>query len=94
MSDNLDAYPVGIIEDRYCGTYSGGNWIAVAEFWTFRDVPEGYKTRLEYVYGESHADDTSAMVFGGVIESTPWIGVGKTSEEALKNLYSKLKDAP
>ncbi len=25
-----DTYPIAIIEDRYCGSYSGGAWLAIA----------------------------------------------------------------
>lgn len=69
-------YPLTIIQDRYCGLFSGGNYIA------FNckpgDIPEE-------IFGEDEAaEDTWANLKDSIV------GVGDTVEEAIGDLCCKL----
>ncbi len=80
-NDEIKQYPVAILEDRYGGVYSGGAWIALAGVTarSFRGLLDG-----------AHGDDCTAAQFGSKIAQAPDIAVGKTPQEALKNLRAKL----
>lgn len=85
-----DAYPVAIVQDRYCGTYSRGEWLAVGDF-EARDVrgPRG-PTRLDFVMLNAHDSDPEAMEFWcGEAAELPWLAVGDTPDQALAALYAR-----
>lgn len=69
-------YPLTIISDRYSGVYSGGNYTA----WNLYadEVPEGV-----------YADDCECYEFW--MENKIICGKGRTTSEALADLYLKLK---
>lgn len=72
-----DLYPITVIEDRYSGTYSGGNWVAFnLEPW---DVPEA-----------ALGDDVSC--FNYFERSGDIFGVGSTLEEAVRKLYQIVRE--
>lgn len=72
----LDCYPVAILQDRYGGTYLGGDWLALAKDSASR------REAVEGMYG----DDCEAANF--VVPE--WAAVGNTPNEALANLYRKI----
>ena len=75
-------YPVVIIQDRYQGTYSGGEWVAIAGDGMYGD-------RLDLLKALRAFDgDTEAMEFwqGNVPD---WVAVGDTPDVALANLKRK-----
>lgn len=70
-------WPIAIIEDRYGGTYSGGEWLAIAE----ADAVENGAYRVVRVLeGGPHSGDTEAMLFW--TNPPKWIAVGNTPNEA------------
>lgn len=82
-----DLYPIAIIQDRYNGAYSGGQWLAIANAsnW-FRDT----LTRVSWcLYDGPHGGDTDAMMFWS--EPPEWIAVGMTPDAAIANLEAKIK---
>jgi len=71
-------YQVVIFQDRYHGTYSHGNWIAVHDV----DVDTGFDDhKFDFM-----ADDGSAMSF-----DYSKVGVGDTPNDALNDLLKKLE---
>ena len=85
MADSIGTadYPVAILEDRYNGVYSGGQWLAISKA---TDKHNGSKkTRLEFISSDGpSADDATCMKFW---ESAPeWIAVGATPNNAVENL--------
>jgi hypothetical protein len=86
----IDAYPVAIVQDRYGGTYSRGEWLAVGGF-DERDVrgPRG-PTRLDFVMLNAHGSDPEAMDFWtGEARELSWLAVGETPDHALAALYAR-----
>ena len=85
--------PICVFEDRYSGTYSGGAWIAVAM--PDKSVGRHYRsvltapTHFHYAFDGTHNTDLEAAKFGRLIEVIPWIAVGSTPDEAVRNLKSK-----
>ena len=81
MSDNAEKkvlpYPLTIISDRYCGTYSRGYYTA----WNLdpQCIPEG-----------QDSDDCGCMDFW--FENKIPVGLGDTPEQAIEDLIKKLKD--
>src|SRR5205085_8860221 len=73
MADRLDLFPIVVVEDRYSGTYSGGNWTA---------APRG----LDLLDSDAMADDTSAAVFWARHEVTSLDGGGATPDAAVEDL--------
>ena len=68
-------YPTTIVNDRYHGTYSHGEWLAFAcDFW---DVPED----IEY-------EDSECEWFWGANEYI--VGKGRTPQEAFNNLKEQM----
>ena len=86
MSDDMRTYPIAVIEDRYGGTYSGGKWIAVADF--YASCGDALRSRLGVVVDGAHGDDLTAAEFGG--EKPEWCAVGNTPDEAIANLRAKV----
>ncbi len=76
MSFDISLWPIAIIEDRYHGTYSGGKWIAIAN-WRKDD-------RLNFVEDEGNGGDTDASDFW--YNPPSWVAVGNTPQEALAEL--------
>lgn len=71
-----ECYPVGIMEDRYGGCYTGGAWIALAN-----DSPER-RAYLSPLWGS----DTDA----GSFDLPVWAAVGDSPNDAATNLYRKV----
>jgi len=73
-------YPIHIIQDRYNGIYSKGDWLAISRYHEYRDSD---------IENDPLSDDCSARNFWlGPVPK--WIGVGNTPNEALENLLSKM----
>lgn len=70
-----------VVEDRYCGTYSGGEWLAI-------DLGDGFaqqRERLAWIADSGpHGCDTEAAEFWG--SEPDWICAGKTLDEAINCL--------
>lgn len=80
MKERLDLYPVVVLQDRYGGVYSGGDWIAIAE----GDLGR----RFTEVLDGAHGEDCDAMEFW---ESPPeFVAVGDTPDAAVANLHAKI----
>lgn len=85
------AFPILVFEDRYGGAYSGGAWIAVADFG--EEVKDG-KTRFQWVLDGAHDGDLEAGAFWDAIIVLPWVAVGDTPNDAVKHLLETLPDRP
>lgn len=82
MTKHIDLYPIGIVEDRYGGTYSGGKWVAIANV-ELHSIDE----LMNNIDPSPWGDDMSASDWGDV--PPDWAAVGETPDEALQNLYAK-----
>lgn len=78
MEDRLKCYSVTILEDRYGGAYSGGQWIAIAN----SDIH-----KIKYVDYEANGDDGSSIDFWD--DAPDYVAVGDTPNQALNNLYNR-----
>ena len=81
----LKLYPVAVIQDRYQGTYSNGEWLAIAN----ADERHEEMARASWMltFGP-HGDDVEARDFWG---SPPdWITAGSTADDAITKLLAKL----
>jgi hypothetical protein len=76
----VELWPTTIIEDRYGGGYSNGNWIAIAE----ADLD-----RLALVWKGALGEDIPAAKFWDTYSNERWIAVGNSPDEALANLIAK-----
>ncbi|MBN9071347.1 MAG: hypothetical protein J0H34_07010 [Rhizobiales bacterium] len=82
-------YRVVIIQDRYSGIYSGGDWLAVA---CATDEFDATQTRLDFILSAGagpSGSDTDAGRFW--LDPPPWISFGNTPDEALSKLRNSLK---
>lgn len=75
----MKLWPVGIFEDRYSGTYSGGKWVAIGRvdhdsFLKFRD----YQWDGDFECSNYWSDERKALA-----------GQGDTPQEALDDLIRK-----
>jgi hypothetical protein len=86
MSSNVpsDLYPVAVIQDRYQGTYSNGEWLAICR----AGMDEDGISRISWLstFGPG-ADDVEAADFWSSPPS--WIAVGATPNQAVANLIAK-----
>lgn len=81
----LNLYPVVIIQDRYHGVYAGGLWIAIAE----AEGDDDSRERVDLVWAGALDTDIPAMTFWKDHQHSPWIAVGDTPDQALKNLVDR-----
>ena len=80
MANSYDIYPLTICNDRYGGTYSGGEWTA-------------WNCGPGIVPSEIFEDDVTCCKFWRQAEedkSTPPFGVGDTVEDAINDLARKV----
>lgn len=73
-----DIFPLTIVKDRYMGVYSGGLFTA-------------WHLYSECVPEEIGDDDCTAFDFWNNDSKAYIIGIGKTPDEAVRDLYLKLK---
>lgn len=73
-----EGYPVTIIVDRYGGTYSGGDWVALPCY--YHQIPDD----------GPDGDDISCMYFWK--EYDGFCGLGRTPQEAFDNLVANVKN--
>ena len=88
--DDLAEYPIAVLQDRYGGTYAGGQWLAVAQ----ADLPAGedFTSRVQFCLDSGpHGGDMEAMQFW--IEPPGWIASGYTPDAAIGALKAKRKEA-
>ena len=91
--ESCELHPIVVIQDRYGGVYSGGNWVAVAN----ADLPlvdmdafdPGLKyrkrTRSEFALMDGPSSgDPGALKFWSM--APDWIAVGNTPNDAVRNL--------
>ena len=78
-----DTWPVWIIEDRYGGAYSDGEWLAIADP---RRYAKGEVTRLDLVEQGAYEGDIECMEFWADLGDVWWIGKGATPDAALADL--------
>lgn len=77
-------WPIAILQDRYTGAYSEGEWIAVG------DADEHQDFMQMFLDGDGPwGDDGTAMVFWDELGEKPWLAVGHTPGEALAALEAK-----
>nr|WP_299911297.1 hypothetical protein [Sphingomonas bacterium] len=86
MSSNIpsDLYPVAVIQDRYRGTYSNGEWLAICHAGEDEDGTSRIGWLLKLGPGD---DDIEAADFWSSPPS--WIAVGPTPDQAVANLIAK-----
>lgn len=71
-------WPIAIVQDRYMGTYTGGQWVAIPQ----ADRAESFE---ETVWG----DDGECVEWATLhIDNHRTVGVGNTPQEALEDLLS------
>lgn len=71
-------WPIAILQDRYRGTYTGGDWIAIPQ----ADLAEDFEAT---VWG----DDLECMDWAErYIRENKRVGVGNTPDEALADLMT------
>jgi len=80
-TENLTLYPIVIRESRYQGTYEGGKWHAIPEC----NSDTWNMDYFEYLHG----DDDAATKFWWESDAAKKIGVGKTPNDALADLFKK-----
>ena len=74
-------FPVAVIQDRYSGVYSGGEWLAIN---CADHLENGAYRIVRCLEGDPHGDDVEAMTFW---KNPPdWIAAGRTPEEAIAKL--------
>jgi hypothetical protein len=75
---DLDAalWPIAVVQDRYCGTYIGGKWVAIP-----------HASGVDYESGLWGSDE-DAMFWAKRKENT--YGTGDTPDAALADLYEKV----
>ncbi|MCA7953857.1 hypothetical protein LGM43_26670 [Burkholderia seminalis] len=87
MPIGTEMSPVALVEDRYRGSYSGGNWIAIAVH--FEKYLPGFD-RLHFVLHHDDgpfSDDPDARNFwGNIAPGLNWIAVGASPDQAIANL--------
>ncbi len=85
----VEGFPVTIVQARYGRTYSGGEWLAVANSDGQIDISNFHViSRIEYIMDDGPGGgDTDAMEFWA--DPPDWIAVGNTPGEALKALEKK-----
>lgn len=86
MIDAEHLYPVVVIQDRFGGLYSGGNWLAIAEADTPHDSFLLDPTRAGYCleHGPNSDDDAEAMIFWR--NRPEWIASADTPDKAVAAL--------
>jgi hypothetical protein len=85
-------YPIAIIEDRYSGVYSGGNWIAVAQA---SELLGSSNSRVQFCLTSDdgpYGSDSEAAEFWS--DPPDWIAVGETPELAIENLRNHARPTP
>lgn len=82
-------YPIVVIQDRYHGLYSGGEWFAIARADTpFYDVGDLDPTRASYCLESGpNGDDEEAVAFWAA--KPDWVAAGSTPQAALNALAVK-----
>ncbi|MDN7494836.1 hypothetical protein QZM89_06540 [Burkholderia gladioli] len=90
MPEGMEMSPIALVEDRYSGSYSGGNWIAIAVH--FEEYLPGFD-RLQFVLHHDDgpfSDDPDAREFwGDTAPALNWIAVGASPGEAIANLRAR-----
>lgn len=83
--DDLTHHPIAIIEDRYGGAYSGGEWLAISQAY----IEHSNKTtRASYCLQDGPSgDDVSAMNFWS--DKPDWITAGSSPDKALAELRER-----
>lgn len=94
MPAGMEMSPIALVEDRYCGSYSCGNWIAIAAH--FEEYLPGFD-RLHFVLHHDDgpfSDDPEARDFWRAVAPTlNWIAVGASPDEAIANLRTRYQGA-
>lgn len=87
MKTPVSLYPIVVIEDRYGGCYSDGQWLAIAE--GDKRMPEfGGISRTYYCLDDGpNGSDTDAMEFWANPPS--WVAIGISPDLAVKALLEK-----
>lgn len=82
-----ELYPITIVQDRYGGTYSRGQWLAIAQG---SKIDEGKEiSRVQYCLSDGpHGGDPDAMGFWA--SEPDWIASGALPEHAMERLIKKL----
>lgn len=73
---DIALWPIAIVQDRYMGTYTGGDWVAIPR----ADLAGDFD---ETVWG----DDMECMSWAE--DNKKIVGIGSTPDAALDNLYLK-----
>ena len=76
MANNNKIYPLTIIHDRYCGSYSGGTYVA-------------FNLEAHKVPAEVFGDNCTAMRFWKHFKGA--VGRGGCPDSAIKDLLKNLK---
>jgi hypothetical protein len=79
-------FPILVLQNRYTGTYSGGERLAISEA---DRLENGAFQIIRALESGPHGDDGDAMDFW--YDPPDWIAVGKTPDEAVANLRDKVR---
>jgi hypothetical protein len=76
-------YPVIVLQDRYGGVYSGGEWIAIRD----GNALVGSEVRAAWVvkHGPSGTDLDAASFWS---DPPAWVAVGPTPDDAVQHLFA------
>lgn len=80
------SYPVVVLQDRYGGTYSGGEWLAIHDGDARLDGLPRVHWLIEFGPG---SEDCEAGEFW--VDPPEWIAVGSTPDSAVENLLRKVR---
>jgi len=81
----LALYPIAIVQDRYGGVYSGGDWLAIAR----ADAAHDGRSRVDFALAHGpHGSDCIAAEFWA--DPPDWIAVGNSPDEARDRLLESL----
>ena len=85
-SPPVHSYPIVVLEDRYGGCYSGGQWLAIAE--ADAPVADNGQSRVAWAMGDEGPSgcDLAARLFW---QAPPcWISAGQTPDDAIAGLIN------
>lgn len=79
INNKIDIWPLIIVNDRYGGIYSGGEWIA-------------WHCYIDHLPRDQAGGDCECWDFWNSYDGFPACGKGKTIDEALQDLKKNLEE--
>jgi len=89
MKEQNLPYPFTLIMDRYNGTYSGGKYLAMNQFFDRIDTSIGGSDPDEMIFWDEFKQGEPV----GFLGDRMFIGKGKTPQEAIDDLLTLIKNS-